>query len=366
VTRLSSKRTAALILGLFLIGRGTSAQTSNAARLGADERGAVIDSLASQLRRFYVRPAVAESLIAVLERRNRAGAFNGARTAESLAAQLNAAIRDAVHDDAHLAVRLTPPPPKPASGSTDDPIATRLRERAEFIREAHEESYGIPEVRTLDGNVGYIRIGEFLYQTMMGAEPFSRTAIIAAMQLVADRDALIIDLRANRGGHTTVVPLLLGYLLDRPVFGSSRSRDGQVTQHTVNVDVPGPKFGGTKPLFVLTGDSTFSAGEGIAATLKDAGRATIVGARTRGGASSGDFHSIGGGLRAFIPDTQNFGINGESLESIGVAPTVPGPAPRAFVTAYKLALEALAKAETDTARRSHLATLARASRKRSS
>ena len=347
-------------LVVLLASRSLVAQNTGSATIDPLARSSIIDSLAAQLRRHYVRPAVAESLVAGLRELNTSGAFARAGTPETFAATITAAMHRIVRDDAHLTVRFTPPEPKPvASAVAAAPIEERQRARAAFVRDAREESFGIPEVRTLPGNVGYVRVGEFLYQTMMGTEPFSRPTIVAAMQLVAERDALILDLRENRGGHTAVPSLILSYLFDRPTpLGSSRARDGSVSYGST-FDVVGPKFGGTKPLFVLTSDSTFSAGEGIASALRAAHRARIVGARTRGGASSGDFYAIGFGLRAFIPDEQHFDANGASLESIGVTPDVVVSPPKALDLAYKLALDTLAKLEPDAARRAKLDTLAR-------
>jgi len=330
-------------------------------------RAAVIDSLARQLQRFYVRPELADSLARGLEQRRQAGAFDGAHTQAALATQLDRAIRAMVRDDAHLKVRYDPPHSPPTSGAAAplDAAAEQRRRRDEFIRDARDESFGIPEVRTLDGNVGYVRVGEFLYQLLMGNQPFSKPAIVAAMQFVAERDALILDLRANRGGHTSVVPFMLGYLFNGPTpLGITRFRDGSTKQGKTVADVPPPAFGGTKPLFVLTGDSTFSAGEGIASILKSSRRARIVGARTRGGANSGDFHSIGAGLEAFIPDEQNFDPAGGSIESTGVMPDVAVPTSRAFDVAYALALDTLAKSDGDPTHRAKLDSLARAARKR--
>jgi C-terminal processing protease CtpA/Prc len=326
----------------------------------------VIDSLAHQLQRFYVRPGLADSLARGLEQRRQGGAFDGARTQAALATQLDRAIRAMVHDDAHLKVRYDPPRSAPGPTAAPlDPAAEQRRRRDEFIRDAHEESFGIPEVRTLEGNVGYVRVGEFLYQLSMGNQPFSKPAIIAAMQFVAERDALILDLRANRGGHTSVPGFMLAYLFDGPtLLASTRFRDGSTSQGKTVADVPPPAFGGTKPLFVLTGDSTFSAGEAIAAALKSHRRARIVGARTRGGANSGDFHSIGAGLEAFIPDAQNFDATGGSTETIGVAPDVAVPASRAFDVAYALALDTLAKSDGDPAHRAKLDSLARVAKSR--
>lgn len=48
--------------------------------------------------------------------------------------------------------------------------------------------------------------------------------------------------------------------------------------------MPGRAFGGSKPVYVLTGKQTFSAAEGFVYALKHLERATVVGEATGGGA----------------------------------------------------------------------------------
>src|SRR6185369_3754977 len=58
-------------------------------------------------------------------------------------------------------------------------------------------------------------------------------------------------------------------------------RDGDRTEQFWTQDsVPGLRFGGTKPVWILTSKATFSAGEQFAYDLKNLKRATLVGEPT--------------------------------------------------------------------------------------
>src|SRR5256885_1637625 len=76
-------------------------------------------------------------------------------------------------------------------------------------------------------------------------------------------DALLLDLRENRGGDPRTVALVCGYLLDEQAhLVTMHQRDtGETVQSWSPAYVPGPRFGATKPLYVLVGPTTFSGAE---------------------------------------------------------------------------------------------------------
>jgi len=95
----------------------------------------------------------------------------------------------------------------------------------------------------------------------------------------------------NSGGSPEMVPYLSSYLFDRRMH-----LDDLWTRRTAKTDefwtrdsVPGRRFGGEKPVYVLTSGQTFSAAEEFAYNLQSQKRATIVGEATAGGA-----HPCGG------------------------------------------------------------------------
>src|SRR5581483_8303261 len=93
--------------------------------------------------------------------------------------------------DLHLWVRYFPPMPSGNQGPDLD--ETWL-------------NHGYPSAATLDGNVGYLDVRNFL------PGPASLRTMAAAMTLVSDCDALIIDIRNNGGGATPMMVRLASYL----------------------------------------------------------------------------------------------------------------------------------------------------------
>jgi C-terminal processing protease CtpA/Prc len=117
--------------------------------------------------------------------------------------------------------------------------------------------------------------------------------IAAAMNAIANTDALILDLRHNGGGSDTVA-LVASYLFDerQPLSGIyDRARD-ELTQGYTQAYVPGKRFGSSKPVYVLISKRTFSAAEALAYDLQALKRATIVGEPSGGGAHPFEYRRI--------------------------------------------------------------------------
>ncbi len=70
------------------------------------------------------------------------------------------------------------------------------------------------------------------------------------------------------------------------------------------------------PLYVLTGNGTFSAAEGFCYDLQQSDRAQIIGTKTKGGGHSGSSIALSKGFLVFIP------VSGKSspIEGIGIRP----------------------------------------------
>ena len=92
-----------------------------------------------------------------------------------------------------------------------------------------------------------------------------------------------------------------------------------------------------KPVFVLTGKITFSAGESFCYDLQALKRVTIVGVNTMGGANPGREFSIGESYVAFIPTGRSYNyITKSNWEGIGVTPDVLTPESEALSKAISL------------------------------
>src|SRR3989442_4463024 len=96
---------------------------------------------------------------------------------------------------------------------------------------------------------------------------------------------MIIALReSGGGGNAGSPPALEWYLFDRRTHLSDvRFRyTGETRERWTMDSVAGARFGGEKPVYVLTSAHTLSAGEGLAYDLQAVKRATILGGTTAG------------------------------------------------------------------------------------
>jgi hypothetical protein len=293
--------------------------------MGYEARAAQVEEVIRRLEAHYVFPDVAAKLAEVLRARLGEGAYADLGDAE-FATAVTVDLQS-VNDDKHLRLR------HHADPVAEDGDAEQASE--DFRRAAELENFGIASARRLPGNVGY------LDTTLLYPLDLAAPAISAALTLVAAADALLLDVRRNRGGTPDTSAFLQSYLVDeRTHYLDFYERDGdRVTQMWTLPYVPGPKFGGTKPIWVLTGPATFSGGEDLAFSLQRQGRAKTVGERTRGGAHPREQYKVDTHLDVTVSIGRSYDPkSGENWEGVGVSPDIPVAADEAFDTAYALAL----------------------------
>ncbi|MFE3269212.1 S41 family peptidase [Streptomyces sp. NPDC059215] len=289
----------------------------------------VIDETARLLTEHYVFPEIAEQLAGLLQRRLAEGAYD-VNEAEELARLVTADLQS-VNSDRHLRLKHhdTPIPPKQGAATLD---AMR--------RDFDSSLGGAPRVQLLDGGVAVVELAPMLFPLEWAAEPLS-----AALTLASRAQALIVDLRTNRGGDPDTVAFVCSYLLDeRTHLNTMYWRDGERSEQSWSLPhVPGARFGGTKPLYVLSSDSTFSAAEELAYDLQQLGRAVVVGEPTRGGAHPCQGWTLHPHLEATVPVGRAINpVSGANWEGIGVQPDIPCAAADSLDRAHALALARLA------------------------
>jgi retinol-binding protein 3 len=299
-------------------------------------RAAVVDAAARALVEEYIFPDKAAEMERLLRRKLEAGDYDAASTLADLLRTLRLDLL-AVSNDRHIAL-------------WEMSEADKQRQEVDDAEEMRSTNHGFRRLEVLPGNVGYLDIRIFDSPRRAAA------TADAAMALLADVDALIVDLRFNGGGEGYMVTHLLSYLYaDNPVHHlDSRYRD-HVDQFWTESHVPGRNLSGI-PLYVLTSNGTFSAAEDFAYGLKTHKRATIVGEATRGGAHPVTYRFFKDlGVEMMIPNAESISpISGGNWEGTGVAPDVPVPEVKAFATAYLAAVSALLEKERDEGRRRRL------------
>jgi hypothetical protein len=304
----------------------------------ASQRREVARRLAEIVRREYQDPARGEAMAAALEARLAGGAYDAEMGDAAFASALTAHLQAAA-PDRHLAVMANVGSAMPELSA--DPVFS--------VR----QNYGVQAVRRLGGNVGLIELN-FAPGMRFSDAILDRYA--AAMALVRDTRALLVDLRRHMGGEPETVAYFVSYFFDRAPFVVNRIRHrNKPTVDYRTVALPrGPKYGERRPVFVLTSADTFSGGEELAYDLQATGRARIVGDRTGGGANPNEAFDIGRGFGALIPVGAAVNpVTGGNWEGIGVKPDVEVEAAKALDSAWRLALEAaLAQATSDDDRSS--------------
>ncbi|MFE9566196.1 S41 family peptidase [Streptomyces sp. NPDC006487] len=289
----------------------------------------VIDETVRLVNEHYVFPEIAEQLAGLLQRRLAEGAYE-VDGAEELARLVTADLQS-VNGDRHLRLKhhVDPVPPK-------QDAATLQAMRRDFDTSLG----GAPRVQLLDGGVAVVELAPMLFPLDWAAEPLG-----AALTLASRAQALIVDLRANRGGDPDTVAFVAGYLLDeRTHLNTMHWRGGERREQSWSPPhVPGARFGGSKPLYVLTGDSTFSAAEELAYDLQQLGRAVVVGERTRGGAHPCKGWTVHPHLEVTVPFGRAVNpVSGTNWEGTGVQPDIPCAAADSLDRAHALALARLA------------------------
>jgi carboxyl-terminal processing protease len=164
------------------------------------------------------------------------------------------------------------------------------------------------ESRSIDDSTGYIRFNFF---AMPVIDRFCR-----AIGDFKSKSGLIIDLRGNTGGVLASVPTLAGMLTaDSLDLGTSiyrtRSEPLKASSKTKN-------FKGR--IVVLVDDRTASAAEMFALSLRDDGRALIVGQHTSGEALPSVMVSLPTGAKLLYPFANYKSPAGTFIEGNGIEP----------------------------------------------
>ncbi len=317
------------------------AATDEAPLTAADKR-AVVEQLNQTLEANYVFPDKAKTIAATLRRHLDAGDYDAATDRHKLASELTDDLVEA-SKDLHFAVGVDPAWVADYAARQDPARVAALRE-SDRQGEARQ-NFGFAGLRYLDGNIAYVDLTHF-------ADPeLAYDAAAAAMRFIENGDAVIYDMRYNNGGHLEMAQLLASQLFrgdkDQELFDYDYNLDGRRVERGqwVLPALPAKRLTG-KPVYVLTGSTSFSAAEWFAYTLKKLGRATLVGERTAGGAHPVDRKPVGTDFFLQVPIGQiRDPIDRGDFEGQGVTPDHPVASADALAVAHRLALADLAKAD---------------------
>lgn len=284
-----------------------------------ETRADVIRRVQESVRKYYVYPDKGDAVATELRKREQAGAYREITNPNELGDRLTRDTRE-VCQDRHLRIEYDPKLERDVLEFTSGREgAAKVRE--EELAQEKKHNFFFHKVEVLPGNIGYIEWSRFVKTS-----PEARATIAAAMQFIANTDALILDLRNNRGGDGDTANAMLGYFFkSKTKVGRSFSRleNKWTDQHVVNRAEFTNKLVLNMPVYVVTSGRTFSAAEGFAYSLQTLRGAVVIGERSNGSAHLTRSFSMGHGFVGFIPHTRfENAKTGTDWEGKGVVPDV--------------------------------------------
>jgi hypothetical protein len=295
-------------------------------------RSRILDGVVAKLTELYVFPEVATKMVEALRAHQKNGEYDAITDGDVFATRLTKQLQ-AVSHDKHLRVVCVPEVLPKDDPKPDRAIPPEMRARMEH------DNCGFEKAERLDSNIGYLKFNFFGPPSVCGP------TATAAINFLANVDALIFDLRENGGGHPEMVVFVASYLFDeRTRLNDIYDRkENKTTEYWTKPDVPGKKIVG-KPVYVLTSKRTFSGAEDFTYAMKNLKRATIIGETTGGGAHPTRGCRVDDHFLVGVPFARSISyITKTDWEGTGVEPDVKIAADQALDVAKKLAADALRK-----------------------
>jgi len=334
------------VLIVLLIGMAAISAAAEEAGHNIDDawKAEVIDSVLVTLDSNYVFPDIAKKMNDHIRDLEKKKAYEEFTAADDFCRKLTEDLREVCHDK-HLGVRympdLTEADIMPDSLKSD---AIKKEQEEKRLRNMKLNNFGFRKLEILEGNVGYLDLRGFNPAEYGGA------TAVAAMNFLANSEAIIIDLRKNGGGNPSMIQLISSYFFDEPVHLNNfyyRPADS-IQQFWSQAYVQGDRMPDVD-LYVLTSSYTFSGAEEFTYNMKNLERATIIGETTGGGAHPVDrfgFVNLKVGMSVPIGRAVN-PITGTNWEGTGITPHIEIDQDRALDKAHLEALKKIKEQLTD-------------------
>jgi len=183
------------------------------------------------------------------------------------------------------------------------------------------------EYKELEAGIAYVALSTFSSEEIV--EEFDRV-----FDKIQKAKGLIIDVRENGGGSTSVGYAIISYLTDKPLEGSrwktrqympafrawgEKEKWYEGSHGTVEPRKEGSFLG---PVVVLIDAGTYSAAEDFVVVLHASGRATLVGEKTAGSTGQPLEIDLAGDGWARICTKRDTYPDGREFVGVGIVPDV--------------------------------------------
>lgn len=301
----------------------------------SEEKKNILEKIEKLITDRYIDESVGLKTIQYLSQKFNKGIYDTLKNANEFASIIS---EDLVFgsNDKHFRLLFDP------SWVADSKKAITKKEKDELLNrdllQWKKDNYGFKEIKILDGNIGYLNLTSFKNPIYAG-----KTAE-GAMTFLSNSDAIIIDLRENGGGFSTMVQLIASYFFDgEPIqMGDSYSREND--KHTQDWTLPfinGQKLPDI-PLYILTSKESYSAAEGFTYFMKNRKRAIVIGEITGGAAQPIERVAVSERFYLWLPTQKPVDpITNTNWEGVGVTPDIHSAAKDALYIAQLEALKNL-------------------------
>jgi hypothetical protein len=319
-------------------------------------RQRLVDNITRELQVRYVAPEKIKEITSYLRTKFQSGAYEKIEGANELASALTSDLRT-VSKDLHLLVAYNPALERALRRAPPLPSAElpELPPTPEQLTRQRQSNYDFRKLEIMSGNVGYLELRSFVDLNQ------SKETAVAAMNFLANTDAVIIDLRHNPGGFINLEIFLASYFygVDQVELLSRYHREGEVTVREWTLrEVPGKRLQYVD-LYILTSRETGSAGEGFSFILQQRQRAKIIGEQTSGAGYGNKEFPIGDGFVFYVSTFRQFDPRtGRGWQEVGVKPDIVVSGDRALSVAHFEAIKNLVDKTSDARQKQQLSWLA--------
>jgi len=322
---------------------------AQSATLDRAARHTVIESVLKAIAAGYVYSGNAPDIAREIHQHEEGGAYDTASSKE-FARRLTKDLQSAAHD-LHFEIDYSSDalPQEPTASSAPTPT------REERFDAGRDDNYGFRKIEILKGNVGYVAFDNFYRAEAIGE------TLAAAMDFVANTDALILDLRNNDGGRADAVALVVSYFVEgnpQELVGIYWKPLAKTVESFTSPSIRGRKYL-DRNVYLLTSKDTVSAAEAFCYNMKNLKLATQVGEVTAGAANPGSMKRIDDHFSLFLPTGRAVDpATGKNWEGTGINADVAVSAADSLGKAHILALKAIQE-KADANKRQRLEEIVR-------
>lgn len=324
----------------------STGETMQDAQIDSKTRAAIVKDIGELLIEKYIFLDVAERIKEHIGTRLKNGDYDSVDDPAHFAKVLEEDLYQ-ISEDRHFHIEFNPGRAELIRAQKGQSEEEKERANRTLCEADRRTNFGFKRLEHLKGNVGYLDLRYF-----SNAEYGGQTAV-AAMNFLANADAVIIDLRDTPGGYPNMVQLLCSYFIRGTREGRThlntfeRRFDDSIEQFWTISYVPGPRMY-DMDLYILTSKYTGSGAEEFVYNMRNLQRATLIGETTGGAAHHVEDVVIQDSFVMHLPSGRPINpISGTNWEKTGVEPHIAIEAEKAYDTAYLMALEQLLKKAED-------------------